>query len=263
MDLPPNASPVRPPVPSLPTGTSLFSPLNLFVAALILSAGLIVFVDLLIGIGVGLVLAIAIGTVFFLPKTNSPSPSADPLGEKKEIVAQLDILEKKLLKHEIDEKTFHDLRKQKEAKLIDLEARILLRENQKSDERQKSFSLIEDPKKRAELQKLDERRQYLAAEMSVAQRHYLKRQIDSQTYSELTASHQKELSELEARIDTQSKAGEAQAILSGLKKELATYEKAVPRADSKSKVMAQVLAEEHLADQITDKILSLYGNRKR
>lgn len=144
--------------------------------------------------------------------------------KKKEILLEINLLEKKFMKRQFDQKAFDDLFKSKQAQLIELEAQI------------DSLMMKSRPLKELDsLKDISARKQHLLKElwiekenvlvtMHIAEKKYLTRKISEQTFRQIMQSFQEKLVKLEAQIKNLQFEDSAEKVMQDLKSRLKQVE---------------------------------------
>lgn len=143
-----------------------------------------------------LVILVAIFSII-LKISFSPPSLRELFRKKRALVKELNITEKKFMKHEISKEDYDKFFMEKQSELIEVEAQI--------EEKYGSIACADEApeiaaKKRHALRELLSKKKTLVNEMKIAQVKYLKRQISEGIYKKIMSDSQREAIRLEAQI---------------------------------------------------------------
>ncbi|MBN1940947.1 MAG: hypothetical protein JW772_02080 [Candidatus Diapherotrites archaeon] len=141
-------------------------------------------------------MALGLGNLF---KGLGSSSLQNLFEEKRQVLNELKVIEKKYMKRELSLESYKEMLKKKHAQLIKIDSRILQKQA-KQENLPKEDLLAVEPKDRHVLVKLLSENQRLQRELQLARAKYLKRKIDEQTYKSILHSVQESLIEIEAKI---------------------------------------------------------------
>lgn len=196
------------------------------------------------GLLVGFVLIILL--VVVLIWFNRPNPHQQLLNERTRLLEELSIADKKMLRRELSADLFTSIAREKQARLIEIDA--LLHESTSSPstprahENDKLDAL--EARRRHTLKALLEEQALARQVLKVANQKFLKHQIDNQAFERLTREKQEELLQIEAKIADVYR-NEARDIMNRAKNRL----KSADSFDQESTVTEQVASELRSRDE--------------
>ncbi len=202
-------------------------------------------------------LAAIIAAILVLVKVKYRQPSLKALNsEKKRLLTSINIAERKYMHRKISEKDFNSFFKEKQRKLIQLEAKIDQLYNKEKKVKVDKEVLAVQTKKRHILKSLLEEKRRIIKELDIAEKRYLKRKIDAKTYQEMVQRDQHSLIELEAQIKELYKEANVTKVMENLKEKLSEIEKKkrkkrVKRARSEKEEFLRIAKE--IAEQVSEK----------
>jgi len=205
----------------------------------------------------GIALAIILVAILIVVKLKYRQVSLkDLFREKKKLLHGIKIAEKKYLRRKLSEKDFNKIFKEKQRKLIAIEAHIDQLYNKESSEKVNRELLAVQTKKRHILKILLSEKKRVIKELDIAEKRYLRRKIDVKTYQELVHKNQLRLIELEAEIKELYNEANVSKVMTNLKKVLSGAEKKKKLRKKKKAVSEkekQVQIAKDIAEQISDK----------
>jgi len=202
-------------------------------------------------------LAIIFGTILLWVKVKYRQPSLKQLASKKKrLLTAIKIAETKYMKRRLSEKDFNKIFKEKQRKLIELEAILDQRYNKESEEKISKELLAVQTKKRHILKSLLGEKKRVIKELDIAERRYLKRKIDAKTYQDLVQKNQHKLIELEAHIKELYNEANVSKVMEKLKEKIAQLKKQKKTRKKKKKInqrQQQLQIAKEIAEQISFK----------
>ena len=173
-------------------------------------------------------------TIYVVVKMFFGKPSAKELmRKKKQLLFEIDLIEKKFMKRQIDEKTFTEYTKEKQKELIEIETDLdSYVAKQQNSENAEQFNDI-SARKRHILEKLFGEKEKIITQMNIAERKYLKRKIDEKMYQAIVSSCQAQLAKIEAQIKTIYSDEGVDKIMKELKENLKTIEQEIEQHEEK------------------------------
>lgn len=200
----------------------------------------------------GIALLVVFAVILVWVKLRYRQPSKRMLSkQKKKILHGIKIAEKRYMQRKLSEKGFNKIFKEKQRKLIEIEALIDQKYNQEQGKVSKELLAVQS-KKRHILKNLLEQKKRTIKEMDIAERHYLKRKIDAKTYQELVQKNQQTLIDLEASIKVLYHEANVSKVMKNLKKKLSELEKP-KRPDRKSERREQIKIAREIAKEVSKK----------
>lgn len=145
--------------------------------------------------GIGLIIALILFFKRRLGKTGLPGF----FNEKRRLLEEIRIAEQNYLKRKISQQDFEKIMQAKQARLIEIDARIDQEHRRKEPEKPEELEKITAKNKHLLKDLLDEKAR-LIKEADIAEIKYRKRQISEQTYAELTSQNRQKIIEIEAKI---------------------------------------------------------------
>lgn len=195
------------------------------------------------GLLVGVLFMTAVMVFFWWQ--NRPSEQVQLETERQTLLDELQMVEKKLLHREISQDLFDSISREKQARLVELDSKLLTLQKgpltpATSDDSR--FSSLE-VKRRHRLRTLLEEQAMAKQVLKLANQKLLKREIDMKTFEKISREKQEELLSIEAKI-TQLYREEATEVMKTAKDRLELNGEMVPDEE--------VVAEE-IADQMMKK----------
>lgn len=184
-------------------------------------------------------IAVVIVVVLVWTKLHYKEPSLKALfAEKKTLLAAIKIAEKQYLRRRLSEADFNGIFKEKQRRLIEVEA--LIDELYSSEKKEKIDEglLAVQAKKRHILKGLLDEKRRLLKEIDLAEKSYLKRKIDVATYKALVEKNQHALVDLEANIKELYDEANVSKVMLNLKERLSELE-GKEKAGKKEKVNSE------------------------
>ncbi len=227
----------------------------LIVAIVIAFAWSTVFV-ILRGVMFALIALFAIFAVILIwVKLRYKQPTLKKLfGEKKRILRVIKIAEQRYMRRKLSEKDFNKLFKDKQKKLIEVEAMIA---KQYDKEKPADKSILDvQAKKRHILKGLLDEKKSVIKELDIAEKRYLKRKLDAKTYKDLVQKNQHRLIELEATIKELYNDANISKVMDLLKQNLSLLEdqkRTGKKKKSKDDRQKKIDIAQEIADQISKK----------
>lgn len=174
--------------------------------------------------------------------------------EKKMLLHAIKIAEKRYMQRKLSEKGFNKIFKEKQRKLIEIEALIDQKYNSEQEKVSKELLAVQS-KKRHILKNLLEEKRRVIKEMDIAEKHYLKRKIDAKTYQELVQKNQQNLIDLEANIKVLYHEANVSKVMEKLKKKMSELEKPKKpkKKDKKGERREQLKIAREIAKQVSKK----------
>jgi len=202
-------------------------------------------------------LAIIFGSILLAAKLRYRKPSLKSLfRKKKKLLRAIKIAEKRYMRRKLSEKDFNKFFKEKQSKLIEVEALIDQQYNKENSEKVDKQVLEVQAKKRHVLRNLLDEKRRIIKEIDLAEKRYLRRKIDAKTYQQLVQKNQKELIDLEASIKGIYEEANISKVMSNLKQKLLDLEKKKKekKKDRKHKAEEkQVQVAKEIAEQVSGK----------
>ncbi len=224
----------------------------------LLVLGIMVFWNTLVVILQGLLyttlalLAVFVALLLVL-KVHYRSPSLKELfAEKKRVLETLKIAEQKYMKRKLSENDFNKIFKEKQQKLIKIEALIDQQYNKENRAAINKELLAVQSKKRHILQSLLDEKRRLLKEMDLMEKRYLRRKIDAKTYQDLVQKNQQSLIEIEAHIKQLYNEANVEKVMEALKQKLAQLDEK-KKKKFKSKKEEQLAIAKEIAEQVAKK----------
>ncbi len=226
----------------------------LFLAAVFWRILLLIFQGLLYAT---IALAAIIVVILVWAKFHYRRPSLKKLfSEKKRLLSAIKIAEKQYMRRKLSEKDFNKIFKEKQKRLIEVEALIDRLYNKEKKEKIDKRLLAVQTKKRHILQQKFAEKRSLIKEMDLAEKRYLRRKIDVKTYQSLVQKKQQKLIDIEAEIKGLYDEASISKIMGNLKKRLSSLEnkkKKVKKKKSKTDAERQIEIANELAEQVSKK----------
>lgn len=166
-----------------------------------------------------------IAVILIWAKVHYRRPSLKELfAEKKTLLAAIGIAEKQYLRRKLSEKDFNGIFKEKQKRLIEVEALIdRLYSGEKKEGIDEKILAVQAKKRHIMKEMLDEKKQ-LVKEIDIAEKSYLKRKIDAATYGSLVEKNQQRLVDIEASIKELYDEASVSKVMLGLKEKLSEFE---------------------------------------
>ena len=226
----------------------------LFLAAIFWKSLLLIFQGVFYA---AIALVIIIGVILLWTKLHYRNPSLKKLfSEKKKLLSGIKIAEKQYMRRKLSEKDFNKIFKDKQKRLIEVEAIIdQFYGKEKKEKIDKKLLDVQTKKRHILQQKLDEKKRLLK-EMDIAEKKYLKRKIDAKTYQALVQKNQQRLIDIEAEIKEVYDEASVSKIMSDLKKKLSNLEnkkKNGKKTKAKSEEAQLIEIASELAEQVSKK----------
>ena len=201
-----------------------------------------------------------IAVVLVWAKLHYRKPSLKMLfAEKKTLLAAIGIAEKRYLRHKLSESDFNSIFKEKQYRLIEVEALIdELYSGEKNEKIDEKIQAVQAKKRHVLKQLLDEKRR-LVMEIDLAEKSYLKRKIDAATYGALVEKNQHALVDLEANIKELYNEANVSKVMLNLKERLSELE-GMEKAGKKEKVKRESEKMQKNAESEREKILDIAGD---
>jgi hypothetical protein len=200
-------------------------------------------------IPIGIVI-IAIIVAFFMVKKKGKLEELQQ--ERQNLIVALKESEKKYLKHKIDQPTFDKISKEKNTKLIKIEAEIdSLKSRDLSKEDLKKADTVSSDKRKV-LFDLLQQKQIKIHELKIAENGYYKRKIDESTFQKIASEIKLEIISIESQIEALQQAEEINKLKAQLKesaKEIIKQKK-ITNARSKEDYMQEM--QDDILDQIQE-----------
>ena len=168
---------------------------------------------------------------------------------RKELLKALDLLEMSFLKRKIDQQTFEKLFREKQEELIKTEALIHASIQKQTAEEQGFLARIPARKRHVAIELLAERKKVLD-EMEIAGAKYLKKQLDTKAYEQISEKLQNQLVEVQSKIYVIEKEENVKNIIVELKGKLAEIEK-----EQEKKKMER---EREIAEEIIEQLETVH-----
>ena len=173
----------------------------------------------------GFFLLIVFGIVLLWIKIKYSQPGYNSLvSEKKTILRAIKIAERRYMKRKLSEKDFNKIFKEKQSRLIEVEAKINELSAKANEKEIDEELLAVQTKKRHVLKGLLDNKRRLLKEMTIAERLYLRRKIDSKTYQAIVQKNQKNLIDFEAEIKQLHSESDIVRVMENLKQDLSDME---------------------------------------
>jgi len=202
-------------------------------------------------------LVVIFGAILLFLKLHYRSPSLKALfAEKKRLLNAIKIAERRYMQRKLSEKDFNKIFKEKQQRLIELEATIDQKYNREKKQEIDKELLSVQTKKRHILRSLLDEKKRVIKEMGIAEKRYLKRRIDAKTYQNLVQKNQQRLIELEASIREMYSEASISKVMKNLKQKIRELKK---QKKTKAKKKATLKKEEQLqvaleiAEQVSKK----------
>jgi hypothetical protein len=182
------------------------------------------------------------------PKQVDVKKSNEMSLERQKVTNALKEAEKQYLKHKIDKDTYDSICQEQNQKLIGIESDIdsLKATDLPKEDLKKAKSVSADKKKI--IMKLMEQKQKKTHELKIAEKSYLKRKIDQNSFQRITSDIKKEIISIEGQITAIQNSDEIAKLKGSLKegaKEIARQEK----------LSTERKQEEHL-DEVEDDLMN-------
>ncbi len=188
----------------------------------------LVFVMVLIGI---LIVVSSVASKIQIPqrpKKDIVQKSNDISLERQKVTNALKEAERQYLKHKIDKETYDSICQEQNQKLIEIESEMdSLKSADLPKEDLKKAKTVSSDKKKI-IMKLMEQKQKKTHELKIAEKSYLKRKIDQNSFQRITSDINKEIISIEGQITAIQNSDEIAKLKSSLKegaKEIARQEK--------------------------------------
>ena len=200
---------------------------------------------------------VIIAVILIWVKLHYRRPSLKKLfSEKKKLISGIKIAERQYMRRKLSEKDFNKIFKDKQKRLIEVEALIdQLYGKDKKEKIDKKLLEVQTKKRHILQQKLTEKMRIIK-EMDLAEKKYLKRRIDAKTYQALVQKNQQRLIDIEAEIKEVYDEASVSKIMGDLKKKLSNLnDKKKKGKKSKAKSEEERLMEiaSELAEQASRK----------
>ena len=145
--------------------------------------------------------------------------------ERRIVENQLKGAETKYLKHKINQDTYDSVTQESHQKLIEIEAEMdMLKQKDLSVVKGRKMQYVSNDKQ-AVLDKLFKEKSSKVYQIRLAEKKYLKRQIDAKTYQKIKSDVDKEIISIDSKIKALHKADEIDKIKLEMKASLAEVEK--------------------------------------
>ena len=226
----------------------------LFLAAIFWKSLLLIFQGVLYA---AIALVVIVGVILLWAKLHYRKPSLKKLfSEKKKLLLGIKIAERQYMRRKLSENDFNKIFKDKQKRLIEVEALIdQFYGKEKKEKIDKKLLDVQTKKRHILQQKLNEKKRLLK-EMDIAEKKYLKRQIDAKTYQALVQKNQQRLIDIEAEIKEVYDEASVSKIMNDLKKKLSNLEdkkKNGKKTKAKSEEEQLVKIANELAEQASRK----------
>lgn len=199
-----------------------------------------------------IVFVVAIAVVFFVRKKQLLALEEKAVGERKRLLKELDLLEMNYLKRRIDQKAFERLFKEKQAELIKIEAKTQKSHFEQSGEEADFLGSIPAKKRHLAVALLGEKHR-ITQETGIARAKFLKREIDSVAYSQITESLQKQMVEVQSKLSLLSSPADSSAaetddakkVMAELKKKLKEIEEEQENknSDREKQIVSEIIEQ--------------------
>ncbi len=206
--------------------------------------------------GALLLLALLLGLGLLYVKIKYKTSSLkEVMVQKKVVLREISLLEKQYMKRQLSKKDFIEIFREKQTRLIELEAQIDEKFNKETFPEK-----IEDPqikelaaKKRHIVNELLSGKRRLLKEMDITQKLYLKRKIDGPTYQKLIRDRKQKLIELEAQVKEIYGEEDVNHVMGELKERLSSVESQRKKASKKKKKISED-EEFEIASEIVEQL---------
>jgi len=170
-------------------------------------------------------------------------------GERQKLLEQIKEAEGQYLKHKIDQPTFEKITQEKHQALIKIEAEIDSSKKHAKELTPKEMKQVDNIShdKKKVLLGLLEQKQKKVNELSIAEKKYLKRQIDDDSYRAINAQISKEIIDIEGQISSIQKTDEIELLKAQLKE------------GAKEIVKQKKTSKERNFEEMEDEILTQLG----
>jgi hypothetical protein len=207
-----------------------------------------------LGFGLALVaMAALVVAVLALAKIHYKRPLKALFAEKKRLLAAIDIAQKQYLRRKLSEADFNGIFKERQRRLIEVEALIdELYNSEKKDRIDEGLLAVQSKKRHILKELLDEKRR-VVKEIDLAEKSYLKRKIDASTYKALVEKNQQALVDLEANIRGLYDEANASKVMLDLKERLSEL-KSTEREGKKKKAKSEREEIVDIAGEIADQV---------
>ncbi|MEK6958878.1 MAG: hypothetical protein AABW59_02420 [archaeon] len=140
-------------------------------------------------------------------------------GERQKLLEQIKEAEGQYLKHKIDQPTYEKITQEKHQTLIKIESEIDASKKQELKLTPKEMKRVDNVShdKKKILLGLLEQKQKKVNELSIAEKKYLKRQIDDESYKNISGQISKEIIDIEGQISSIQKTDEIESLKAQLK----------------------------------------------
>ena len=180
-------------------------------------------IDLII-IGVIAIVAILIVVLIIVVLLSRGKKSTQKLFDKKrQAMEELKVAERKFLKRQISEDSYKKVLKKKQEELIKIDAALSEKQTKQKGNFKKELVSVE-AKEKHRIEALLKQKQPLQAELEVAQKKYLKRQIDEKTYKSLLQANQSKIIELEGKIKSMKSTKDVKDVFAEIKRKVRDIE---------------------------------------
>ena len=196
----------------------------------------------------------AIAVVLVWAKLHYRKPSLKMLfAEKKTLLAAIGIAEKQYLRRKLSETDFNGIFKEKQRRLIEVEALIDELYNSEKKEKIDEGLLAVQAKKRHILKGLLDEKRRLVKEIDLAEKSYFKRKIDIATYKALVEKNQHALIDFEANIKELYDEANVSKVMVNLKESLSELE-GRKKAGKQKKAKSEREKIQDIASDIADQV---------
>jgi hypothetical protein len=197
---------------------------------------------------------VIVGVILVWAKLHYRKPSLRVLfGEKKRLLAAIKIAEQQYMRRKLSEPDFNKIFKEKQQRLIEVEAMIDQQYNEEKKEKTGSELLAVETKKRHILKGLIDEKRRIIREINLAEKSYLKRKLDAKTYQDIVQRNQQKLIDIEAQIKELYSEASVSKVMGSLKKGLSDLENQ-KKAKGKKKALTEKEEQMEIASEIAEQI---------
>jgi len=197
-----------------------------------------------------LALAVIVGAILVWAKLHYRKPSLRALfAEKKRLLDAIKISEQRYMRRKLSEPDFNKIFKEKQQRLIEVEAMIDPQYNEEKKEKIGSELLAVETKKRHILKGLIDEKRHILKELDLTEKSYLRRKIDVKTYQGIVQKNQQKLIEIEAEIKELYSEASVSKVMGSLKKGLSDLENQ-KKAKGKNKARNEKQEQMEIASEI-------------
>lgn len=205
------------------------------------------------------VLALVAVTILVVLKFLYTGPKLQELMQRKRaLMHEIEILQAEYMKRRMREEDFLQAFRKKQTTLIELEALIDEKFNKEKLPMEDSSIKELTAKKRHIVEELLGRKRLMLREMGIAEKMYLRRKIDAETYQGLINQKRQRLIELEAQLRQIYGEESISQIMGQLKDRLASVEKQM-QDESKKKQEDIKKTEKEIAEEIASQVKYFRG----